>query len=270
MSTFKSKTILAVAALSAILAVGATSPQRAGAQLVVIPCPTIPCPTFDGANFAKNTLTEMHTLQQMRDNILMKYYQYKQLLANIQGLKNFTWQDAIGQLSQLDQDLHKDEQVCTDLQYNNAYFSSKFPSFVSRQQTGPCDSGNLQQAHNNINNARLVIANWSKAKAARAQQLGSYRMALENATGPMQALQATGHIMAQMTEEIQIQQQLQAATINEQAAYYDTEVTKNVREKAMAKQSRSLSFYFKTGCYRDPEDAKNTTCAKTVPSPPPQ
>jgi P-type conjugative transfer protein TrbJ len=242
----------------------------AQAQIFAIPCPTIPCPTFDGANFAKNTLTEMHTLQQMRDNILMKYYQYKQLLANIQGLKNFTWQDALGQLTQLDQALHKDEQVCTDLQYNNAYFSTKFPSFVSAQQTSPCDSANLAQAHANINNARLVISNWSKTKAARAQQLASYRNALETATGPLQAAQATGHILAQVAEEIQTQQQLQAATINAQAAYYDTELAKNAREGAMAKQSRSLSFYFKTGCYRDPEDAKDTTCLKSVPSPPPQ
>jgi len=237
------------------------APRPASAQLV---------PVFDGANFSKNTLTEIHTLQQVRDDVMMKYYQYKQMISQIQS-GQFSWQDLIGQLKGLQADINKDEKLCADLQYNNQYFIQKFPGFMPPNDSGPCDAGNLTAANDQLNNITKALGTAATQRETRARQTQTYRQQLNSSTTLLDATKRTGALIAQVADETAAQQQMQAATIQAEAAYFRTEIAKEAKDKKQQKVARSMGYFFKTHHYCDPQDPKAVfdACVSHPNSPPP-
>lgn len=206
---------------------------------------------FDGANFVKNSATEINTLQQLQQQIQQVEYQYQQLLAATQSLKGFSWQDAMAQLQQLDTLLNKDNAVCQNLQYSNQYFSDSFPGFNANVNPA-CDSANLTQVHNQINDLRQVISQQPALTAQNNSALDAARTASDSAPGTKAAIQAEGQAIGAVGQILQQQTQMQKAAALAQAAYYDAQIAKQKKNEQEESTTRRYFNYFWTGTNSDP------------------
>lgn len=201
--------VLAVALLCA-------SPQPAHAQIAV----------YDAANFAKNALTELHTLQMVTDEATQITNQLQQIEYQVQSLRNFPngiW----GQIQEDLQQLTRIAKVGQSISYADGNLSSEFthmypgyevPTNYTQAYTqwGNNSLGGIQGA---LQSANLQSTQFQSEDAL----FGQLQSLADGSVGHMQALQVGNMIGIQEVQQLEKLRQLQMAQLQGEFDYLATQ-----------------------------------------------
>lgn len=202
-------TALAVALLCA-------PPQPAHAQIAV----------YDAANFAKNALTELHTLQMVTDEATQITNQLQQIEYQIQSLRDFPngiW----GQIQEDLQQLTRIAKVGQSISYADANLSSEFTHMYPGYEV-PTNYTQVytQWATNSLGGIQgaLQSANLQSTQFASEDALFSQLQGLsDGSVGHMQALQVGNMIGIQEVQQLEKLRQLQMAQLQGEFDYLATQ-----------------------------------------------
>jgi P-type conjugative transfer protein TrbJ len=190
--------------------------QPASAQVMV----------FDPTNYAKNTLTELHTLQITINQATQISNQLRQLayeVQNLQNIPNGVWGQIRGDLNALTQIAKVGQSISYADGNLSGEFSQMYPGYVvptdytrAYTQWGENALGGIQGA---LASAGLQSSQFASEDATFAQL-----QALSNgAVGHMQAIQVGNMIGIQQVQQLQKLRQLQMAQLQGEFGYLATQ-----------------------------------------------
>ena len=190
--------------------------QPASAQVMV----------FDPSNYAKNTLTELHTLQITVNQATQISNQLQQLAYELQNLRNIpngVWGQIQSDLSQLSHIA----KVGQSISYADANLSGEFSQMYPGYQV-PTDYTHAytQWATNALGGIQgaLQVAGMQSSQLSSEDATFSQLEALSNgAPGRMQALQVGNMIGIQQAQQLQKLRELQMAQLQGQFDYLATQ-----------------------------------------------
>ncbi|MHB8432284.1 MAG: P-type conjugative transfer protein TrbJ [Candidatus Tyrphobacter sp.] len=190
--------------------------QPASAQVMV----------FDPSNYAKNTLTELHTLQITVNQATQISNQLQQLsyeLQNLRNIPNGVWGQIQSDLSQLS----RIAKVGQSISYADANLSGEFSQMYPGYQV-PTDYTHAytQWANNALGGIQgaLQVAGMQNSQLSSEDATFSQLEALSNgAPGRMQALQVGNMIGIQQAQQLQKLRELQMAQLQGQFDYLATQ-----------------------------------------------
>jgi type IV secretion system protein TrbJ len=180
---------------------------------------------FDPANFAKNTLTELNTLQTTINQATQISNQLKQLalqLQNAQNIPNGSWGQIQGDLTALTQVA----KVGQSISYADANLSGEFKQMYPGYSV-PTNypQAYTQWANNSLGGMQgaLAVAGLQNSQLASEDAVFAQLEGLsDGAGGHMQALQVGNMIGVQEVQQLQKLRQLQMAQLQGQFAYLAT------------------------------------------------
>jgi P-type conjugative transfer protein TrbJ len=200
---------LAVALSSALL-------QPASAQIMV----------FDPSNYAKNTLTELHTLQITINQATQISNQLRQLayeVQNLQNIPNGVWGQIRSDLNALTQIAKVGQSISYADGNLSGEFSQMYPGYVvptdytrAYTQWGENALGGIQGA---LASAGLQSSQFASEDATFAQ----LQALSDGAVGHMQAIQVGNMIGIQQVQQLQKLRQLQMAQLQGEFGYLATQ-----------------------------------------------
>jgi P-type conjugative transfer protein TrbJ len=201
--------VLAVALSFALL-------QPASAQVMV----------FDPSNYAKNTLTELHTLQITINQATQISNQLRQLayeVQNLQNIPNGVWGQIRSDLNALTQIAKVGQSISYADGNLSGEFSQMYPGYVvpadytrAYTQWGENALGGIQGA---LASAGLQSSQFASEDATFAQ----LQALSDGAVGHMQAIQVGNMIGIQQVQQLQKLRQLQMAQLQGEFGYLATQ-----------------------------------------------
>jgi P-type conjugative transfer protein TrbJ len=205
--------VRAAALAAALLCVPA---QPAHAQVAV----------YDAANFAKNALTELHTLQMVTDEATQITNQLQQIEYQVQSLRNFPngiW----GQIQEDLQALTRVAKVGQSISYADGNLSSEFTHMYPGYEV-PTNYAQAytQWATNSLGGIQgaLQSANLQSTQFQSEDALFSQLQGLsDGSVGHMQALQVGNMIGVQEVQQLEKLRQLQMAQLQGEFDYLATQ-----------------------------------------------
>jgi type IV secretion system protein TrbJ len=205
--------IRAIALMAALLCV----PTRpAHAQMAV----------YDAANYVKNTLTELHTLQIVTDQATQIANQLQQIDYQVQGLRNFPngiW----GQIQADLQALTRIAKVGQSISYGDANLSAEFTRLYPGYEVPTNYTKAYTQWSTNVLGGiqgALQAANLQSTQFQSEDALFKQLQGLSNGSvGQMQALQAGNMIGIQEVQQLEKLRQLQMAQLQGEFDYLATQ-----------------------------------------------
>ena len=205
--------VRAVALAAALLCAPA---QPAQAQVAV----------YDAANFAKNTLTELHTLQIVTDQATQISNQLQQIVYQVQSLRNFPngiW----GEIQEDLQALTRIAKVGQSISYADANLSGEFTHMYPGYEV-PTNytQAYTQWATNSLGGMQgaLQSANLQSTQFQSEDALFSQLQGLsDGSAGHMQALQVGNMIGVQEVQQLEKLRQLQMAQLQGEFDYLATQ-----------------------------------------------
>lgn len=203
-------------AIALALALSFSLVQPASAQVTV----------FDPANYAKNTLTELNTLQMTVNQATQISNQLQQLAYELQNLRNIpngVWGQIQSDLSQLS----RIAKVGQSISYADANLSGEFTQMYPGYQV-PTNYTHAytQWATNALGGIQgaLQVAGMQSSQLSTEDAAFSQLEALSNgALGRMQALQVGNMIGIQQAQQLQKLRELQMAQLQGQFDYLATQ-----------------------------------------------
>lgn len=206
--------LVRAAALAAALL--CASPQPAHAQIAV----------YDAANFAKNALTELHTLQMVTDEATQITNQLQQIEYQVQSLRNFPngiW----GQIQEDLQQLTRIAKVVQSISYADGNLSSEFTHMYPGYEV-PTNytQAYTQWATNSLGGIQgaLQSANLQSMQFQSEDALfGQLQSLSDGSVGHMQALQVGNMIGVQEVQQLEKLRQLQMAQLQGEFDYLATQ-----------------------------------------------
>lgn len=218
---------LIVAAYGAVLSYALATPSAA--QFTV----------FDPANFAKNTLTEIHTLQVTINQVTQIANQLQQLAYEMQNLRNIpngVW----GQVRSDIAALTRVTKVGTSISYADANLGNEFASVYP----GYIATSNYTQAYRQwssntlggISGALAAAGVQNTQLSSEDDVLASLQALSDGSTGRMQALQVGNMIAVQQIQQLQKLRQLQMAQMQGEFAYMATQQQNDLAKHATLKR----------------------------------
>jgi type IV secretion system protein TrbJ len=193
---------------------------------------------FDPANFAKNTLTEVHTLQVTINQATQIANQLQQLAYEVQNLHNIpngVWGQARGDIAALT----RVAKVGDSISYADANLGSEFAS-VYPGYIAPSDYAQAyrQWSSNTLGGIRGALAAagvQNTQLASEANVLANLQALSDGSTGHMQALQVGNMIAMQQVQQLQKLRQLQMAQLQGEFAYMATQQQNDLAKHATLK-----------------------------------
>ena len=181
---------------------------------------------YDAANFAKNTLTELHTLQIVTDQATQITNQLQQIDYQVQSLRNFPngiW----GQIQQDLQALTRIAKVGQSISYGDANLSTEFthmyPGYEVPTNYAQAYTQWSTNALGGIQGA-LQSANLQSSQFQSEDALFGQLQGLSNGSvGQMQALQTGNMIGIQEVQQLEKLRQLQMAQLQGEFDYLATQ-----------------------------------------------
>jgi P-type conjugative transfer protein TrbJ len=181
---------------------------------------------YDAANFAKNTLTELHTLQIVTDQATQISNQLQQIVYQVQSLRNFPngiW----GQIQENLQALTRIAKVGQSISYADTNLSSEFTHMYPGYEV-PTDYTKVytQWATNSLGGIQgaLRSANLQSMQFQSEDALFSQLQGLsDGSVGHMQALQVGNMIGVQEVQQLEKLRQLQMAQLQGEFDYLATQ-----------------------------------------------
>lgn len=203
----------AVALAAALLC---TPAQPAQAQMAV----------YDAANFAKNTLTELHTLQIVTDQATQISNQLRQIVYQVQSLSNIPngiWGEIQGDLKALT----RIAKVGQSISYADGNLSSEFTHMYPGYEV-PTDytKAYTRWATNSLGGMQgaLQAANLQSTQFQSEDALFNQLQGLsDGSVGHMQALQVGNMIGVQEVQQLEKLRQLQMAQLQGEFDYLSTQ-----------------------------------------------
>jgi P-type conjugative transfer protein TrbJ len=190
--------------------------QPAAAQLTV----------FDPANYAQNTLTELHTLQSTINEATQISNQLQQLAHQVQNLQNIPsgiWGQVQQDLSSLTQIAKVGQSISYADSTLSAEFAKMYPGYTvptnytqAYTQWGTNALGGMQGA---LASAGLQSSQFASEDATFAQ----LQALSDGAAGHMQALQVSNMIAIAQVQQLQKLRQLQMAQLQGELGYLATQ-----------------------------------------------
>ena len=190
--------------------------QPASAQVMV----------FDPTNYAKNTLTELHTLQITINQATQISNQLRQLayeVQNLQNIPNGVWGQIRGDLNALTQIAKVGQSISYADGNLSGEFSQMYPGYVvpadytrAYTQWGENALGGIQGA---LASAGLQSSQFASEDATFAQ----LQALSDGAVGHMQAIQVGNMIGIQQVQQLQKLRQLQMAQLQGEFGYLATQ-----------------------------------------------
>lgn len=186
------------------LALGAALPQTARAQWVV----------FDPTNFSENVLTEFNTLETTVNQATQISNELRQIALQIQNLQQLSpatlsalLRDYVTDSNQLQSTFTSINGLAANLATSSSRYNTLFPNRqitpgLTAAQVSTQSQAFLTQARSELPGVDQVTA---QVAAQTTQQTGDFTTnvsALNAANGNVQALQAVGHIAAQIVTEL--------------------------------------------------------------------
>jgi P-type conjugative transfer protein TrbJ len=205
-----------IRATAVAVALLCASPQPAHAQIAV----------YDAANFAKNALTELHTLQMVTDEATQITNQLQQIEYQVQGLRNFPngiW----GEIQEDLQALTRIAKVGQSISYADGNLSSEFTHMYPGYEV-PTNytQAYTQWATNSLGGIQgaLQSANLQSTQFQSEDALFSQLQGLsDGSVGHMQALQVGNMIGVQEVQQLEKLRQLQMAQLQGEFDYLATQ-----------------------------------------------
>jgi len=205
-----------IGAAALAVALSFTLLQPASAQVMV----------FDPTNYAKNTLTELHTLQITINQATQISNQLRQLayeVQNLQNIPNGVWGQIRGDLNALTQIAKVGQSISYADGNLSGEFSQMYPGYVvptdytrAYTQWGENALGGIQGA--------LASAGLQSSQFASEDATFSQLQALsDGAVGHMQAIQVGNMIGIQQVQQLQKLRQLQMAQLQGEFGYLATQ-----------------------------------------------
>lgn len=181
---------------------------------------------FDPANFAKNTLTELHTLEATLNQATQITNEFKQLAYEVQNLQNIP----SGIWGQIKSDLNaltRIVKVGQSISYADQNLSSEF----TRMYPGYSVPRNYQQAYQQwgqnalggIQGALLAAGLQSGQYADEEGIVANLQSLSDGAVGRMEAIQVGNMIGVQMVQQLQKLRQLHMAQLQGEFSYLATQ-----------------------------------------------
>jgi P-type conjugative transfer protein TrbJ len=205
-----------IGAAALAVALSFTLLQPASAQVMV----------FDPTNYAKNTLTELHTLQITINQATQISNQLRQLayeVQNLQNIPNGVWGQIRGDLNALTQIAKVGQSISYADGNLSGEFSQMYPGYTvptdytrAYTQWGENALGGIQGA--------LASAGLQSSQFASEDATFSQLQALsDGAVGHMQAIQVGNMIGIQQVQQLQKLRQLQMAQLQGEFGYLATQ-----------------------------------------------
>jgi P-type conjugative transfer protein TrbJ len=205
-----------IGAAALAVALSFTLVQPASAQVMV----------FDPTNYAKNTLTELHTLQITINQATQISNQLRQLayeVQNLQNIPNGVWGQIRGDLNALTQIAKVGQSISYADGNLSGEFSQMYPGYVvptdytrAYTQWGENALGGIQGA---LASAGLQSSQFASEDATFAQ----LQALSDGAVGHMQAIQVGNMIGIQQVQQLQKLRQLQMAQLQGEFGYLATQ-----------------------------------------------
>jgi len=205
-----------IGAAALAVALSFTLLQPASAQVMV----------FDPTNYAKNTLTELHTLQITINQATQISNQLRQLayeVQNLQNIPNGVWGQIRGDLNALTQIAKVGQSISYADGNLSGEFSQMYPGYVvpadytrAYTQWGENALGGIQGA---LASAGLQSSQFASEDATFAQ----LQALSDGAVGHMQAIQVGNMIGIQQVQQLQKLRQLQMAQLQGEFGYLATQ-----------------------------------------------
>jgi P-type conjugative transfer protein TrbJ len=181
---------------------------------------------FDAANYAKNTLTELHTLQIVTDQATQISNQLQQITLQVKSLRNFPngiW----GEIQQDLQALTRIAKVGQSISYGDANLSSEFTHMYPGYEV-PTNYAQAytQWATNSLGGIQgaLQAANLQSTQFGGEDSTFAQLQSLsDGSAGHMQALQVANMIGIQEVQQLEKLRQLQMAQLQGQFDYLATQ-----------------------------------------------
>lgn len=214
------KIVVSILVFTAML----TASRHASAQWVV----------FDPSNFVENTLTELHTLTQIENQVLQLQNQAQMLLNQAQNLRNLNFstlarlEETLAVTGQL---LNEAQGMTFNLTTTQEQLAAHYPSAYSSSVTlGQLDADRLSRWSNSLD----ALGTATQVQAQATQNLSSDEGVLtddltrsSSAVGALQAIQATNELLGLHVRELMQSEQLEIsqdrATALEQARVVESE-----------------------------------------------
>lgn len=208
------RNLIRAAAVAAVLLCAPAQPAQA--QIAV----------YDAANFAKNALTELHTLLMVTDEATQITNQLQQIEYQVQSLRNFPngiW----GQIQEDLQQLTRIAKVGQSISYADANLSSEFTHMYPGYEV-PTNytQAYTQWATNSLGGIQgaLQSANLQSTQFQSEDALFSQLQNLsDGSAGHMQALQVGNMIGVQEVQQLEKLRQLQMAQLQGEFNYLATQ-----------------------------------------------
>jgi P-type conjugative transfer protein TrbJ len=204
--------IVRVVALTTVLSL----PQPAAAQVTV----------FDPANYAKNTLTELNTLQTTINQATQIANQLQQLAYELQNLRNIpngVWGQIQSDLAQLKQVA----KVGQSISYSDANLTQEFtqlyPGYEVPTNYTKAYTQWASNALGGIQGALQAAGLQSSQFRSEDQLFGQLQQLSNGSLGHMQALQVSNMIGVQEVQQLEKLRQLQMAQLQGQLDYLATQ-----------------------------------------------
>jgi P-type conjugative transfer protein TrbJ len=205
-----------IGAAALAVALSFTLLQPASAQVMV----------FDPSNYAKNTLTELHTLQITINQATQISNQLRQLayeVQNLQNIPNGVWGQIRSDLNALTQIAKVGQSISYADGNLSGEFSQMYPGYVvpadytrAYTQWGENALGGIQGA---LASAGLQSSQFASEDATFAQ----LQALSDGAVGHMQAIQVGNMIGIQQVQQLQKLRQLQMAQLQGEFGYLATQ-----------------------------------------------
>ena len=205
-----------IGAAALAVALSFTLLQPASAQVMV----------FDPTNYAKNTLTELHTLQITMNQATQIANQLRQLayeVQNLQNIPNGVWGQIRSDLNALTQIAKVGQSISYADGNLSGEFSQMYPGYVvpadytrAYTQWGENALGGIQGA---LASAGLQSSQFASEDATFAQ----LQALSDGAVGHMQAIQVGNMIGIQQVQQLQKLRQLQMAQLQGEFGYLATQ-----------------------------------------------
>lgn len=181
---------------------------------------------YDAANFAKNTLTELHTLQIVTDQATQISNQLQQIVYQVQSLRNIPngiW----GEIQQDLQSLTRIAKVGQSISYADGNLSREFTHMYPGYEV-PTDytKAYTQWATNSLGGMQgaLQVANLQSTQFQSEDALFTELQGLsDGSVGHMQTLQVGNMIGVQEVQQLEKLRQLQMAQLQGEFDYLSTQ-----------------------------------------------
>jgi P-type conjugative transfer protein TrbJ len=215
-------------AIACAVVFSCASPMPSAAQVTV----------FDPTNFAKNTMTELHTLEVTINQTVQIANQLRQIAYDVQNLQNIpngVWGEVRGDLNAL---AHV-AKVGQNIGYADANLDAEFAQMYPGYSM-PTNYASAYQrwANNSLGGIRgaLMSAGMQSAQFASEDDVLVNLQALsDGAAGHMQALQVGNMIAVQQVQQLQKLRQLQMAQAQGEFGYLATQQQNDLTKYAALK-----------------------------------